>query len=210
MITSHARSSRSVRAVLAVVMLLGAGLLLTACGPSTGSTSTGASPNAGGDAGGAGNEAGGAGAEAAGVRYQNARFHYRVDAPGTMQEAADGSASTQRGVERLSISVVSGAGVSDPRAYATGDLGQVAGSSAKYHQMQALGPITISGRASLKTVYSWTDGTNPVTGKPNDLITARYYIPKDSSTLAVVTYSIAANQYDPQGADDVASTFAWL
>jgi hypothetical protein len=49
-----------------------------------------------------------------------------------------------------------------------------------------------------------------VTGKANQLITARYYITKDSVRLAMVSYASAANQYDPQGADDVANTFAWL
>ena len=70
--------------------------------------------------------------------------------------------------------------------------------------------VPLAGMAVQKAVYTWTDGVNPVTSRPNVLVSARYYIPKDRATLAVVTYSIAANQYDPQGADDVVSTFKWL
>jgi len=126
-----------------------------------------------------------------------------------MHEAADGSASARRGVERLSINVVTGSSAADLKTYATADLKQVQAASPKYHLVQALASVTIAGHPSYKAIYSWTDGTNPVTGKPEDLITARYYIPKDSSTAAVLAYSIAASQYDPQGADDVANTFAW-
>ena len=76
--------------------------------------------------------------------------------------------------------------------------------------VQAPAAVTVSGHRTIKFVYQWTAGTNAVTGKANQLITARYYVTKDASRLAVVSYASAANQYDPQGADDVANTFAWL
>jgi len=203
---------------LRTAALLGvAGITLAGCGPGSASTpnSTSSRPaaaGAGADTGGApaaaAPEAGGG--EAPSLRYQNTRSHYRVDAPGTMKEAADGSASARRGEERLSISVVTGASAADLRTYATADLKQVQAASPKYHLVQALAGVNIAGHPSLKAIYTWTDGTNPVTGKPEDLITARYYVPKDGATAAVLAYSIAASQYDPQGADDVANTFAWL
>ncbi|GAC1326906.1 MAG: hypothetical protein NVSMB17_00180 [Candidatus Dormibacteria bacterium] len=212
--------------VRAATILVFAGFTLAACSTGTASTpnqtssrsagggagaaGAGAEAGGGGAAPAAGGEAGGGGGEAPALRYQNARFHYRIDAPGTMQEAADGSASTRRGEERLSVNVVTGSSAADLRAYATADLKQVQAASPKFHQVQALTSVKIAGRASLKVIYSWTDGTNPVTGRPEDLVTARYYIPRDGTTAAVVAYSIASSQYDPQGADDVASTFTWL
>ena len=68
--------------------------------------------------------------------------------------------------------------------------------------------VALAGRPVLKLVYA-TSGTNAVTGNVEALVNARYYIAKDPSTLAIVTYSIVATQYDPQGADDVVTTFQW-
>jgi hypothetical protein len=58
-------------------------------------------------------------------------------------------------------------------------------------------------------VYTANGANNPVTGKPQTFVTVRYYVPRTASTMAVLIYSIVADQYDPQGADDVANTFAW-
>jgi len=71
------------------------------------------------------------------------------------------------------------------------------------------GEITLNGKKVEKVVYTYNAGTSSVTGKPLDLVGVRYYIPKDSATLAVVAYGIVSNQYDPQGADDIATTFQW-
>ncbi len=60
-----------------------------------------------------------------------------------------------------------------------------------------------------KLVYHATGGTSAVTGKAIELVSVRYYIPKDRTTLAVLTYGVTASQYDPQGADDTVMTFAW-
>jgi ABC-type glucose/galactose transport system permease subunit len=57
--------------------------------------------------------------------------------------------------------------------------------------------------------YTWNAGTSAVTGKAIALTSVRYYIAKDATTLAVITYGVASNQFDPQGADDIASTFQW-
>jgi hypothetical protein len=34
-------------------------------------------------------------------------------------------------------------------------------------------------------------------------------VPRDSTTIAVITYGTVSGQFDPQGADDIASTFKW-
>jgi hypothetical protein len=95
-------------------------------------------------------------------------------------------------------------------ALAKADLSALKTSATNFRQLQAPAAVTISGHRAVKFVYQWTAGTNAVTGKANALITARYYITRDSNRLAIVSYGSAANQYDPQGADDVANTFAWL
>ncbi|MEA2683354.1 MAG: hypothetical protein QOK05_1682 [Chloroflexota bacterium] len=180
--------------------------LVAACGTTNLATSKlPAGQDGAGGAGGADATTG----EAPGVRYTNAKFHYRVDAPGAMKESADGSAAYLGAAERLEIVVVSGSQAADPKAFAGQDLGSL-GSKPSFKVVSQPAQVTISNRAVQKTVYTWTDGVNAVTSKPNLLVSVRYYIPRDRATLAIVTYSIAANQYDPQGADDVVSTFAWL
>ncbi len=189
------------------VVAAAAVLALAACGSDAASSlpagGGGATP---GDTAVAGDNGGGEGSP---IRFVSSRNHYRVDFPAAMSEAADGTATATRGTEKLSIQVVSGSAASDPAAYAKRDLGTVRAQSPQYTQVEALAAVSLGGRTVQKVLYSWTNGTNPVTGNPQLLATARYYVPRDASTMAVVTYSIAANQYDPQGADDVAMTFQW-
>ena len=195
------------RNALVGLLLIGA-LGLVGCGSDSPAASSGA-PGATADAGGSTAEAGAANGEAAGTRFISQRHHYRVDAPGTMTEAADGTATATRGVESMTIKVVTGGSAGDPGALAQSDLPTVQAQSPGYRLISGPGTGTLSGRAVVKVVYSWTNGSNPVTGRAEDLVTARYYIPKDAGTLAVLSYSITAPQYDPQGADDVATTFQW-
>ena len=72
-----------------------------------------------------------------------------------------------------------------------------------------LATVTIGGQRVTRFTYTWNAGTSPVTGKAIALTSVRYYVPKDSMTVAVITYGTVSNQFDPQGADDVASTFKW-
>jgi hypothetical protein len=197
--TSPNRLTLAASALATVVLLSACG---SAAGPST-TSSPGASPAEQGQAGEAatGNENS--------FRYDNARFHYRVSAPGAMAENPDGSAAFKGQVERFEIRVITGTGAADPMGVANGDLAQVQASAASYHLEGNVQKVTISGRQVVKFVYTWVDGTSPVTGKPVSLTTVRYYIPRDSSTLAVLAYSSVTNQYDPQGADDIAMTFQW-
>lgn len=187
-------------------LALVASLTLAACG-SSGSSATTDRPAAQG--GGAPAENGGANGEAPAYPYRNSTFKYRVDAPGLMTEAADGSAAYIGSAERLEIVVVTDASAADPHRRAADDLSVLKSTKPAYKLAAPLSQVSLSGKNVEKILFSWTDGVNQVTGKANDLVSARYYIAKDRSTLAVVTYSIAANQYDPQGADDVASTFKW-
>lgn len=149
------------------------------------------------------------GGEAPAVPYSDARFHYRIDAPGHMSANADGSASFIGPSERLEIAVVQGPQASDPNAMAGRDQSTLAGSLTGFRKLSNPGGVNLSGQRAIKFIYSWTAGTSPVTGKPLELTSVRYYFSKDTSLVAVVTYSIVTNQYDPEGADDLAKTFRW-
>ena len=126
-----------------------------------------------------------------------------------MKPNADGTASVVGASERLEIAVVQGAKASDPASLARDDVATLPLSITSFHLVSGPAAITLSGKKVHKFVYTFNAGSSAVTGKPLDLVGARYYIPKDSSTLAVLNYAIATNLYDPEGADDLASTFHW-
>ncbi len=177
---------------------------MAACGPSatgTAPTSAEGTPQAGAEAG--------AGTETS-IAYTDTMHRYRISGPGRMTANADGTASFIGPVERLEVAIVDGTRAAEPMALAQADLNALKTTATDFRQIQAPAAVTVSGHRTIKFVYQWTAGTNAVTGKANQLITARYYIARDSTRLAVVSYASAANQYDPQGADDVANTFAWL
>ena len=147
--------------------------------------------------------------EAPAVRYADPREHYRIDAPGTMTPNADGSASFKGSLERLQVSVIHGAAAGNPSASAAADVTALRSTATGFQLVSGPSTVRLGSLTAQKFVYRWTDGTSSVTGKPNALVSVRYYLPKDSTTLAVIAYGITATQYDPQGADDVALTFAW-
>jgi hypothetical protein len=147
--------------------------------------------------------------EAPAVAYVDSRYHYRVDAPGKMTSNADGTAAFVGPSERLQVAVVQGAKAADLSALARDDVSALAAAAAGFHLVAGPAQVTINGHRAEKFIYGWNAGTSAVTGKPLALVSARYYLPKDASTVAVVTYGIVSNQYDPQGADDVAATFQW-
>jgi hypothetical protein len=147
--------------------------------------------------------------ESAPVRYTDARYHYLIDAPGHMTANPDGTASFIGPSERLEIAVVTGSSASDPAALASTDSKSLSTSASGFHQLSSPSAVTINGHRVTKFTYTWNAGTSAVTGKPVELTTVRYYVPKDSATVAVITYGIVSNQFDPQGADDLASTFNW-
>ncbi len=147
--------------------------------------------------------------EAPAVPYTDTRHGYRVDAPGPMTANADGSASYVGTQERLEIHVLQGAAAADPAAAAAADLATLKTTAAGFSLVSGPGAARVGNLTVQKVVYRWNAGTSAVTGKPVELIGVRYYIPKNGTTLAVVTYGVTASQFDPQGADDTASTFAW-
>jgi hypothetical protein len=191
--------------ILPAIAVFGALAVVAACGPSSASTSTAASEQANTQAGGEP----AAGSETS-IAYTDSAHRYRISGPGRMTANPDGTASFIGPVERLEVAIVDGSRAADPMALATADFNALKTTATDFRQVQAPATVTVSGHRTIKFVYQWTAGTNAVTGKANQLTTARYYITKDSGRLAMVSYSSASNQYDPQGADDIANTFAWL
>jgi hypothetical protein len=132
-----------------------------------------------------------------------------------MVQAPDGSVSAQRGVEAMTINVVMDSNVNDPNAYATSDQSQLQPATAGYQLWYGPAPRTLASAGHggshivTKVIYA-SSSTDKITGDPLTLVNVRYYIPKDSTTLAVLTYTTVDSQYDPQIADNFASTFAWL
>jgi hypothetical protein len=177
------------------VALVVAGSLAIACGPSN-------TPTA------AGGEAAGGGGEVS-LPYIDSRFHYRIDGPGKMTPNPDGTAAFIGPSERLEVTIVQGASASDPAALASQDVKSLATSAQSFHQVFSPAPVTIGGKRVTRFTYTWNAGTSTVTGKAIALTSVRYYVPKDSTTVAVITYGTVSSQFDPQGADDVASTFKW-
>jgi hypothetical protein len=181
--------------VRSVVLLAGTVALaaLVACGPL---------PERAGGAG----EGGG---EAALVKYTDAQSHYSVMAPGRLTQQPDGSAAFVGPSERVQVSVIQGAGAADLNALAQSEINSLSTSTQGFRVTAKPGPFTVAGHRGLKFTYTWSEGASAVTGKPTALTSVRYYIPKDSATVAVLTYGTATAQFDPQGADDIANTFKW-
>jgi hypothetical protein len=192
-------SSLAHRHVVSGLLIAGV-FALAACGSSPTSTGT-ASPSPGSESNNNG--------EAPAVTYVDARYHYKIDGPGHMSANADGTASVIGPSERLVVSVVQGSSATNPASLARSDANTLGSSTTNFHLVAGPGEITLNGKKVEKLVYTYNAGTSPVTGKPLDLVGVRYYIPKDSATVAVVAYGIVSNQYDPQGADDIATTFQW-
>ena len=188
------------------IVALTAAVAIAAAGCST-STSTGSGNTGGATGAAAGGEVNTG--ESAAVPYTDARYGYRVDAPGKMTVAADGSAAFVGPSERLQVVVLQGAQAADPAALARADIAALPATATGFRLESGPTSITINGHRGQKFVYSWSAGTSQVTGNPVQLVSVRYYVPKDSATVAVITYGIASNQYDPQGADDIATTFRW-
>lgn len=121
----------------------------------------------------------------------------------------DGTAAYVGPSERLEISIVQGSRASDPGAMASQDLKALAASATAFHQMSNPAKLTLSGYQVTRFAYTWNAGTSAVTAKAIELTSVRYYLSKDATTVAVITYGIVSNQFDPQGADDIVSTFKW-
>jgi hypothetical protein len=185
---------------LAITLSLGA----AACGPSSGSSAA-----TGGNSGSAATGAESTGGEAAAQRYVDARYHYQIDAPGHLTAGADGTAAFVGPSERLQVAVIQGTRAADVGALARQDIAGLPVTSPGFHLLSGPTSISLAGHRVEKFTYSWDSGTSQVTGKSVALVQARYYVSKDAATVAVISYGIVSNQYDPQGADDLAGTFQW-
>jgi hypothetical protein len=121
----------------------------------------------------------------------------------------DGTAAYIGPSERLEIGILQGSGASDAAALANQDVKSLATSAPSFNQLSSPASLTLGGYHVTRFAFTWNAGTSTVTGKPIELTSVRYYLSKDSTTLAVITYGIVSNQFDPQGADDIVSTFHW-
>jgi hypothetical protein len=153
--------------------------------------------------------AGEGGGEAPMVEYTDAQSHYTVRSPGHLTPQLDGSAAFVGPAERVQITVIKGAAAADLNGLAQSDVDSLAAGAPAFHLTGKPQPYTVAGNRGLKFTYTWSEGASAVTGKPTALTSVRYYIPKDSGTVAVLTYGAATAQFDPQGADDIANTFKW-
>ena len=176
-------------------------IALTACGSSSGSAGAGNAPATAGAEVNTG--------ESIPVAYVDSRFHYRIDAPGHMTPNPDGTAAYVGASERMEISIVQGSRAADPSATASQDIKSLSTSVTAFQQRSNPTIITLNGYHVTRFSYTWNAGTSTVTGKAINLISVRYYVSKDAANLAVITYGIVSNQFDPQGADDIVSTFQW-
>ena len=143
------------------------------------------------------------------VTYVDSRYHYRIDSPGRMIALADGTAVYAGPSQRLQVAVVQGAKAADLAALARDDVAAFASDTATFHLDWGPASISLRGRQLEKFVYSYESGTSPATGKPLTLVGVRYFLPRDATAAAVISYGIVSSQYDAQAADDIASSFEW-
>ena len=185
----EARWSPAVLAALVSVL----GIAVAACGGMP------ATPAAGGSAN---------GGDAAAVAYVDSRYHYRIQAPGRMIAMADGTAAYVGSSERLQVAVVAGVRAADLPTLAGDDVAAFAASAAGFRLVSGPSSVGINGHPVEKFVYGY-GGTGAGTGRPVMLVGVRYYVPRAPATVAVITYGVLSDRYDPQGADDIAATFQW-
>jgi hypothetical protein len=126
-----------------------------------------------------------------------------------MSPKSKGAASYFGPEERLEVTVVEGSSAADPSALAEKDISQLKATISDFKVVAAPASVSLGERRVVKFTYSGTVD-NPTTGKPIKLKSARYYIPKDGSLLAVVTYGDGTEEFDPKEADDIARSFRWL
>ena len=189
------------RQTLLGALVIAGTVAISACGSSSDQAGAATSPAPGEAQGG----------ESRPVTYTDTRFHYRIDAPGgQMTSNTDGTASYLGPSERLEVAIVEGSRATNPASLANNDLSILSNSAPGFKKLSDPTAVTLNGRTVTRFSYTWNAGISPVTGKQLELTTVRYYVPKDGGTLAVITYGIASNQFDPQGADDLVLTFQWL
>ena len=141
--------------------------------------------------------------------YVNDQYHYSVESPGPMNAGSNGAASYFGPEERLEVLAVEGPSATDPVALANKDVAALKSSVTDLKVVSGPAAMTLGNRQVIKVTYTGTVA-NPTTDKPIKLTSARYYIAKDKSLLAIVTYGDKAEEFDPKEADAIAMSFRWL
>jgi hypothetical protein len=172
--------------------------VLCACGPFPGdSSAAGASSRSQANQGGETNP----------TVYTDARFHYQITGPGPLKALPDGTATFAGEDERLEVAVVTGSRAADPAALAQSDLNGLRSSAPDFQALVQPVTVTLGGQGVIKFTYSFTGSGH--TGKTIKFFNVRYYIAKNESTLAVISYRDSATEFDAQEADGFASSFRW-
>ena len=141
--------------------------------------------------------------------YTDTRHRYRITGPGPLKAQPDGSASFSGEDERLVVTVVEGAKAADPMALAEADLNSLSKSTSDFKAVIRPTAVTLGGQRMVKFTYTST-GKSQVDGKQVKLTAVRYYIPKNDTVLAVVSYSDVSTEFSAQEADGFAGSFGWL
>jgi hypothetical protein len=141
--------------------------------------------------------------------YTDARHHYRVTGPGPISPRSDGTASFTGEDERFEVAVIEGDRAADPPGLAQGEINSLSSSSPNFRTVFGPGKVTVGVQSMVKATYTWT-GKSHATGQQLKMTGARYYVSKDSVTLAVVRYEDASGEFNQQEADGFAGSFRWL
>lgn len=204
----NARCGLSVVALLALALLNGCGLLpdQSDAGMRTGGeTSEGSVQSGHKSVPTTGNQGG----EVSPTDYTDSRYHYRVIGPGPMKAQSDGTASFSGEDEKFEVAIVEGTRAADPAALAEADLAALGRSASEFQVLVRPQAITLGEQRMIKVTYA-SIGKSYATGKPLKMFAVRYYIPKNSEMLALLTYRDAASEFDAKEAEGFAASFRWL
>jgi hypothetical protein len=139
--------------------------------------------------------------------YKDTRNRYKITGPGPLKAQPDGSATFSGEDERFVVEVVEGAKAADPTALAEADLNSLSKSTTDFKVVLRPAAVTLGGQRMIKFTYTSTGKSQ---GKSVKLTSVRYYIPKNDSMLAIVSYSDVSIEFSAQEADGFATSFGWL
>jgi hypothetical protein len=140
--------------------------------------------------------------------YTDTRYHYSITGPGPLKPQPDGTAVFVGEDERLQVAVVEGAKAADPLALAHTDLDAIKTSAPNFQVLVQPVAVSLAGQRGAKFTYAFSGKSH--TGGQIKIFAVRYYIPKNDSMLAVVSYQDAATEFSAAEADGFANSFHWL
>jgi hypothetical protein len=147
------------------------------------------------------------GGETKPTAYTDARYHYTITGPGPLTPQPDGTAAFSGEDEKLEVAVVTGSKAADPLALAKSDLNSLKGSP-DFQVLVQPTSISVNGQRAAKFTYSYTAQSH--LGKQAKFFAVRYYVPKNDTMLAVVSYRDIATEFDAVEADGFADSLRWL